>query len=151
MLRHGVVDGLTIREHLPEIEARYTSLRPIVAAVSGESIVGGLHPISDINLLVYRDGSVKGAHFDTVPVSLVLFLTTHPEEDGQGALYLQTLEGRTIKEYPRAGDGCLLQGKKVLHWVKCYSAPPSRVVVNANYYTTQDTHRDAGIDIVLYS
>jgi hypothetical protein len=151
ILRHGLIDGLVIRKHLLEIQTLYHALHPLVGALTGQSIVSGLYPISDINMVVYQHGSVKGPHFDTVPVSLLLFLTSHPEDTNQGSLCYESLTGRTVEYFPRAGDIFLFQGRRVRHWVKAITAPLMRIVVNANYYTADDHSRDPGIDELLYS
>jgi hypothetical protein len=151
MLRHGLIDGVVVRDRLLEIQTMYHALRPLVAAIAGQSVVGGLYPLSDINVVIYEHNSVKGAHFDTVPITMVLFLTSHPRECGQGALRYETLTGRTAEHYPGAGDLCVFQGRRVRHWVEPLTDPVLRVVVNANYYTVDDHDRDPAIDELLYS
>lgn len=151
VLRHGLIDGVVVHDRLLEIQTLYHALQPLVAAIVGQSVVGGLYPLSDINIIIYEHGSVKGAHFDTVPISMLLFLTSHARDDGQGALCYETLTGHTAEYFPRAGDICLFQGRRVRHWVDPFTEPVLRIVVNANYYTTDDHDRDPGIDDILYS
>lgn len=151
VLRHGLIDGVAVREHLLEIHSVYHALHPLVASVAGQPVVSGLYPLSDVNLVIYEDGSLKGPHFDTVPISMVLFLTTHLPETDQGSLCYETLTGEVKEHFPRAGDMVLFQGQRVRHWVKPLTDPGLRVVVNANYYTVDDHDRDTGIDDLLYS
>jgi hypothetical protein len=151
VVRHGLIDGVAVREHLLEIQTLYHALHPLVAALTGQTIVSGLYPLSDVNVVIYQRGSVKGPHFDTVPISMVLFLTSHPCESDQGALCYESLTGHVTEHFPRAGDICLFQGRKVRHWIKPLTEPLVRIVVNANYYTTDDHVRDPGVDNLLYS
>jgi hypothetical protein len=151
VLRHGLIDGVAVRESLLEIQTLYHALHPLAAAITAQPIVSGLYPLSDINVVIYERDSVKGPHFDTVPISMVLFLTSHPRETDEGALCYESLTGDVIEYFPRAGDICLFQGRKVRHWVKPLTESAIRIVVNANYYTADDHFRDPGIDNLLYS
>ena len=147
-IRHGLFDGYAVARHLPELRGAYLGLCPLLAAVTGEDLIPGGFEESDVNVLVYDEQSLKEAHHDTVPVTLVVPLTTHPK--GHGVLHLVDLAGHEHRYTSTAGDLVVFRGRQVLHWLDAATLDAPRVSVNANYYTPDDHGRAPGIDGALY-
>ena len=147
-IRHQLIDGHGIKEHLPELKTMYHALLPLLACITEMDVIIGGWEQSDVNLIIYEPGSLKGKHFDTVPVTTVIPLTTATKNKGQ--FHYVDLFGKLQKYMPVAGDVILFQGKKIEHWPDLKDLDSSRLVVNSNYYLVDDHQREPYIDKLMF-
>lgn len=152
---HHIFKGPDIRLHLPELEAAYHTLVPLVSAVTMQDVIVSPYPDSDINIKAYPSGGgTIGRHLDTNGITALLYLTTNSE----GALMLDLernhpsrdvpdMETRSI--YATGGSLLLMQGRKV--WHHCEPLVSERKIVAVfNYYVNGDVWRPGHFDSLVY-
>jgi hypothetical protein len=155
--RHFVIDGLMVKRHLPDLIATYEALKYLVAAVTLQDVTTSTHKYarSAVNVKVYRGpDSQQGSHFDTNPITGLLYLTTnqegatcceitraHPGEDRRTKI--------TRRVLPVAGSLLIMQGRRVWHCAEPMTTE-TKIVCPLNYYTSDDWWRPDGIDDLVY-
>jgi hypothetical protein len=151
--RYLMIDGVAIKEHLPDMHRAYLDFLPVLREVISPFAVSSPYSPSDMNILVYEPpGACIGWHRDTNAVTVLVYLTTNTE----GGTEVQPLRRapddaapptRIIQ--PHEGAVLLMQGRWVLH----RGLPVENQVKVAcawNYYLTDDIKRPLDFDARLY-
>lgn len=152
--KYVVIDGFGVRRHLSSMVDWYKALVPLVAAVTLQDVLTSPHGgRSDVNVLVYRGaGSQQSWHYDTNPITVLLYLTSNQDGGTECELFTHNpaVPGKRLHTVrPQAGSILLMQGRKVWH----RSAPvlhETKITCPWNYYTVDDTWRPEGIDELVY-
>ena len=151
--RYVILDGLAIRDHFPDMPTWYVALQGLVSAVTFADVTVSPYERSGMSILVYRGTNASQSwHFDSNPITALLYLTTNTE----GATECRLLhdipdkrKGRLRRIFPVSGSLLLMQGRRVWH----RGTPVHREVKVAcpwNYYTATDTWRPEGMDELIY-
>lgn len=139
-----VVDGEQTFELLDGLTALYEEFKPIVSFVGGKDVVSSPYPLSIVNAKVYRQGASQGLHYDTQPITCLLFVS-------HGApLEIQLLNGEWVTIHPIPGHIAIFQGRECAHRVARSEDPQFRVTVPMNYYYEDDLWRPDWIDDAVY-
>jgi hypothetical protein len=152
---HYIFKGDDIRQHLPELNAVYHALLPLVSVITCADAVVSPYPASDINIKAYPPGGgTLGLHYDTNGITVLLSLT----DNNEAPLRLQLERSHPSKKKPwiekrnihaRKGALLIMQGRKVLH-----DSEPTRteqkLTVVYNYYERHDTYRHEDFDNFVY-
>jgi hypothetical protein len=152
VIRYGLVDGETVEEALPWLARLYAELaHDLASRVYGQKMVTSDKTINGVNLNVLRGaGSRYELHVDTNPLTGLLFVTTHPTEDG-GQLEFE-IQPSSLSYPPRSGMLLLFDATKAPHRVTPLRREVTRISVPMNFYTEETlAHRPPGLDSYLYS
>lgn len=142
--KYWILDGFCVQASFPELVNWYGEQRPIIEGIVGRQIILSPYPRSAINIKIYRgSGSGQGWHYDTNPVSAVLYLS-----DRGAPLALRDLQGGTFGIPPQPGMLLLMQGREVFHRVM--EGDETRASCVLNYYHPDDCERPEWIDRVIY-
>ncbi|MHA6195938.1 hypothetical protein ACX3YG_16385 [Pseudomonas wadenswilerensis] len=152
---HHIFKGEDVRQHLPELEAVYHALLPLISMITHTDTVVSPYPASDINIKAYPPGGgTLGQHYDSNGITVLLFLTTNKE----APLRYQVERSHPSKKAPwmehgkihaRKGALLVMQGRKVLH--NCEpTKTEQKLSVVYNYYERHDTYRHADFDSFVY-
>jgi hypothetical protein len=139
-----VLDGNQTFDLLGGLKDLYDSLPPIIEQISCKKILPSPYPLSVVNAKVYKSNGCQGAHFDTNPISCLLFVS-----DG-APLNIQLLNGEWVDINPVPGCIAIFQGRKCLHRVPPSDSPQFRVTIPMNYYHPDDMWRPEWIDEAIY-
>lgn len=140
-----VTDGPSTFEILDGLDEVYSSCIPILESISNKKIIESPYPLSKVNAKVYKDTGSQGLHFDTNPISCLLFVS-------YGApLNIQLLNGQWIDIDPLPGYIAVFDGRKCMHRVPPSDTPQFRVTIPMNYYFDDDFWRPDWIDEAIYS
>ncbi|HYG99542.1 MAG TPA: 2OG-Fe(II) oxygenase [Terriglobales bacterium] len=160
-LTYRVVTGKVIRDHWPELFDFYTaaSTRDWICHITGErNIYTSKNLRSSININSMSDtGESYRWHFDAIPYTLLLFLTTSVPEDGgafelvpRSAAATPDTTGATISILPRAGSVLLMDGTHCQHRVSPLLRPSQRLTIPMVFPNIPDDSRPDGLDDYLY-
>ncbi len=143
---HYILDGIRAARLFPDMQAAYEVTRIVIAEITKLDIVTSPHPLSAININRYDapTGSMS-AHFDSNPISVVLYLTDNPTDGA--TVFLREQECRW--EYPRTGDLLVFRGREIKHLSKEVRSGV-KVAALWNFYTQHDQHRPPGMDKFMY-
>lgn len=142
--KYWVLDGGTVLSLFPGVFDWYSDQLPLLSRIVEREVICSPYLRSAINVKIYQDeGNGQGWHYDTNPLSAVLFLT-----DSGGALVIRDLKGDAYEIEPRRGLLLLMQGREILHSVLESSQP--RVSCILNYYYPDDCDRPEWIDRAIY-
>lgn len=122
----------------PELIGAYHALVPLVEAIVGRDVILSPYELSPVLAKVHTHGDFHGEHFDTQPVTALLYLT------GGAATELHDLRGERASVEPYPGSLLLMQGRRCLHWVPAHDETlhgAYRITVPMNYYFPDDTYR----------
>lgn len=152
---HHIFKGGDIRECLPELNAIYHSLVPLVSLITHTDTVVSPYPASDINIKAYPPGGgTLGLHYDTNGITVLLFLTTNKE----APLRMQIERSHPSKKEPwtehkkifaKKGSLLIMQGRKTLHDSEP-AITEQKLSVVYNYYERHDTYRHEDFDNFVY-
>lgn len=149
---YAMVDGAVIKSHLPDMHTWYEALTPLVSVMMQEDAVVSPHPLSDVNVLLYdRPADAIGWHYDTNPITFLLYLTDNSEGGTECRLlkrrHDETPRVRIIQ--PRAGAVLLMKGRCVEHRGLPVQTEKKACAV-WNYYAVGDLGRPSGYDEAIY-
>lgn len=149
-----VVAGDVIFEKLGWLYRLYASKLVVLAAtVAQETILVSPDVASAININVLNGvGARYEWHVDTNPLTALLFVTTHSEDDG-GELVFRLPE-QDIIVHPKAGTLLLFDARNIPHTVMPLKYPHKRISIPMNYYTIDQTIekvRPEDLDKYIYS
>jgi hypothetical protein len=152
---HYIFRGPDIREHLPELNAVYHAILPLVSLITLADAVVSPYPQSDINIKVYPPGGgTLGEHRDTNGITVLLFLTTNQEAPlrmwvprTHPSKPEAWLEERKI--YAKAGSLLVMHGREIDHDCEP-TVHEQKVSVVLNFYKRGDTWRPAAFDDFVY-
>lgn len=157
LLTYRVVTGEIIRDLWPELYELYTAahIRDWIRSITGERDIylsRNQRSCININIMSHRGESYRW-HFDAVPYTLLLFLTTSAEEDG-GAFEMSPPPSATpapdVRILPRAGTIVLMDGSSCRHQVAPLLRDSPRITVPMVYPSIADDSRPEGLDDYLY-
>jgi hypothetical protein len=139
-----ILDGFVVQEHFPELTQLYSDVRALAEIIVKAPVVLSPYPRSGINIRVYRQaGSGDGWHYDSNPLSGLLYLTT----GGQPTQFKIT-DTTSLDIYPVAGLLLLFDGRRTLHYVP--TGNQLRITCPLNLYYPHDLERPAYVDRVLF-
>lgn len=152
---HHIFKGQDVRKHLPELNAIYHAILPLVSAITCSDAVVSPHHASDINIKAYPPGGgTLGLHYDTNGITVLLFLTDNTEaplrlqiERSHPSRKDSWIEKRSI--YAKKGSLLVMQGRKVLHDCEA-TRTEQKLTVVFNYYERNDTYRHPDFDNFVY-
>jgi hypothetical protein len=165
LLRYQVVTGEVLRGHWQELFDFYNAAetRAWVQLVTGaDEVFASLHLRSAININVMSDpGEVYRWHFDAVPYTALLYLTTSAPEDG-GALEFYPDVGSSsgqpdlrdrekISLLPRAGTMVLMDGTRCYHHVAPILRSHTRLCIPMVFPAIAAHERPSDLDSYLYA
>lgn len=166
-LSYRVVTGECLRDRFSELYGFYSapSTRTWIRWVTGDKKVEtSPHLRSSINInCLTRPGHEYRWHFDAVPYTLLLYLTTHDSADG-GQLEMfpnarqpnasspePDLCGKQkLSIPPIAGTLVLMDGTTTLHRIAAIEKPTMRISVPMVFPSDRKKERPAGLDDYLY-
>jgi hypothetical protein len=138
---YDVLPGDQVVAHVPALTVLYEALRPLLEAVSTEEVILSPWVRSSINVKWFQDGGSQGEHFDSNPLTALIYLT-----DSDGDLVI-TSDGEKRVE-AKKGRLVILSGKAHSHRVeKCTE---DRIAVVMNYYYPRDCDRPEWLDKAIY-
>lgn len=144
---HTVADAATITAGLPWITAWYYAAIPALTDLFDAPIEPSLLLRSRYTLKHYGPGGQQGWHYDTNPVTVLLWLTTSPAE---GALEVRDRTGEVRRFAPHAGSVLAMWGSELWHRVLPQPDDANRIMVALNYYLPGAQWRPDGIDDLVY-
>ena len=152
-LDYRVVTGDAIRSDARPIFSLYESAELLtwIRRVTGKGEVQrSPHLRSAVNInLLDTPGQEYRWHYDAVPFTAVLFLTTIPASAG-GELLVRTITGRLLRIAPTAGQLVLMDGHRCAHAVAPLRAHAERITVPMVFPAVQ-VDRPPGLDDYLYA
>lgn len=128
----------------PFLRETYENVRRVTEAIVGEKVILSPHRRSAVNLRIYEEGENEGLHYDTNPLSALLFVT-----EGGAPLQVETLQG-WVDIVPQRGKAVVFQGRKCKHRVPVGEPGAFRVTAPMNLYFPYDQERPAYIDKLCY-
>ena len=139
-----VADGPTSFSRLVALDAVYDRCQRIVSGVIGKEVISSPYPLSIVNVKIYESDGCQGLHYDSQPITCLLFVT-------EGApLEIQYLDGTWHKVWPVPGAIAIFKGREMLHRVPPGDPDQYRVTIPMNYYFEDDTYRPEGLDEAIY-
>ena len=152
---HHIFKGPDIRSHLPELNAIYHAIVPLISLVTCPDAVVSPYPLSDINIKAYPPGGgTLGLHYDTNGITVLLFLT----ENKEAPLIMQIERSHPSKKepwvenkkiYAKKGSLLIMQGRKTLHDSEP-TITEQKLSVVYNFYESHDTYRHEDFDSFVY-
>ena len=152
---HHIFKGPDIRKHLPELNAIYHAILPLISIITCTDTITSPYELSDVNIKAYPpNGGTLGLHYDTNGITVLLSLMDNKE----APLRIQIPRSHPSKKepwiehkeiYAKKGGLLIMQGRKVLH----DSAPTKteqKISVIYNYYERHDTYRHKDFDNFVY-
>lgn len=140
---YTILDTYQMYDYFDFMLKLYLSMNSVVTAVCGKETILSPYALSAANLCVYQKGQTIGHHYDTNPVSCLIFVS------GDSPLIIETFNG-SVEICPPAGTAAFFQGRKCLHWVPPVAGETLRVTSPMNYYHSDDTYRPSYIDKISY-
>jgi hypothetical protein len=152
---HYIFKGNDIRKHLPELNAIYHAILPLVSVITCTDAVVSPYPVSDINIKAYPPGGgTLGLHYDTNGITVLLSLT----ENKEAPLRMQVERSHPSKKHPwiehrqiyaKKGSLLIMQGRKTLHDSEP-TKTEQKLSVIYNFYERHDTYRHEDFDNFVY-
>ncbi len=144
---HYILDGPGVAEAMPGMVSAYEATRLLVAEVTQPDAIISPYPRSAVNVNRYDAPTGRvSAHFDSNPISVILYLTDNPQDGATEFLRDGEIYRR---EFPIAGDLLIFRGRDLSHQSGCVLTGV-KVAALWNYYTVQDQSRPAGMDDFMY-
>lgn len=148
-----VVLGGTIRHHLPWLYNIYSNeLAQLASQVAKTQVTLSPDIDSAININTIKgEGSRYEWHVDTNPLTGLLYVTTHTEEDG-GQLTFR-LPNKDISIYPKSGVFLAFDARSIPHAVAPLKKGGIRISIPMNYYTQEapfSSVRPTDLDDYIY-
>jgi len=141
---HDILDGHVVQQHFPELVELYSSVRALAEEIVQKPVILSPYLRSGVNIRVYRyTESEDGWHYDTNPVSALLYLTA----GGQPTQFIMP-DDKLLDIYPSRGLLLLFNGRNLLHHVP--KGDQLRITCPLNLYYPDDVKRPDYIDKVLF-
>lgn len=142
--RYWVLDGATVHRLCPDLFDWYEEQLPWLSAAANRKVILSPYLQSSINLKVYKGlRSAQGWHYDTSPLSVVLFLT-----DSGASISIRDKNYDPWEITPETGKALIMHGREVFHRV--LESNDTRVTAVMNYYYPDDCYRPPWIDRAIY-
>jgi hypothetical protein len=165
LLRYQVVTGEVLREHWQELFDFYHApeTHDWVRLVTGaDAIFASPNLRSAININIMREpGEVYRWHFDAVPYTALLYLTTSAREDGGALEFYPNVgssagqadlrDGEKISLLPRAGTVVMMDGTRCYHRVAPLLRKHVRLCIPMVFPATAEHERRSELDSYLYA
>ncbi|MGV9705140.1 2OG-Fe(II) oxygenase [Streptomyces sp. NPDC003483] len=149
-ISYRLVDGEAVASELPWLRSLYEgAFVGLAEAASGRSLEtdSSLRSAVNINILPANGGGYEW-HYDTNPVTGVLFLTSHTDGQG-GALEMIGREGHVLRIQPLEGYVAFFDARNSPHRVT--PASTTRISAPMNFYIQGEGRiRPSGLDDRLY-
>jgi hypothetical protein len=149
---YAMIDGTVVKARLPEMYSWYQALISLVSVLTFDDVVTSPYPLSDVNVLLYdRPADAIGWHYDTNPITFLVYLTDN-EEGGTECRLLKRRHDDPVRlrvVQPRAGAVLLMRGTLVEHRGLPVTREKKACAV-WNYYTSADTRRPVDYDDNIY-
>jgi hypothetical protein len=146
-----VVEGDTIADKLPWLHNLYQKefLDFANSNFKGEYVFAeNIKSGTNINLLKGKNARYEW-HVDSNPLTGVLFVTTHNENDGGKLIF--KLPNETITVYPKSGTLILFDARNIPHTVLPLQKEDIRISIPLNYYIKgQPQTRPVDLDEYIY-
>lgn len=139
---YRIIDANGVNEFFPEVMDAYLDCRSLTSEVVGRDVIFSPYHQSSVNIRYYKAGCSGGDHFDTQPVTCLLFLS-----DG-GPLDIE-IQGTRYLIPPLPGCAAFFHGRDMRHGVPA-SDGKVRITAPLNYYFDDDTERPDYIDKLCY-
>lgn len=152
---HHIFKGPDIRVHLPELNAIYHAIVPMISMITCADAIVSPYPLSDINIKAYPPGGgTLGLHYDTNGITVLLFLTENKEAPLRMQIERKHPEKKEPwiehkKIYARKGALLVMQGRKTLHDSEP-TVTEQKLSVVYNFYERHDTYRHEDFDNFVY-
>lgn len=148
LYRHAQIDGHAVMRALPSLYDWY--LREcheyVQVTMDGRAITSPW-PRSSVNVKVFGPGDEQGWHYDTNPLTALLYLTATNNATGTR---IRVPGCGDVPVIAQPGDLLLMDGRRLLHHVPPVPPGGQRVTVPLNYYLPGDCERPEGIDRLVY-
>jgi 2OG-Fe(II) oxygenase superfamily len=151
LIRYGLVDGEAVESALPWLGRLYGEIaQDLAPRLTKQEIVTSDKPINGVNINVLRGvGSRYELHVDTNPLTGLLFVTTHPAEDGGQLVY--EIEPSPLSYPPRTGVLLLFDATQAPHHVTPLLKDTTRISIPMNFFTPEAlASRPPDLDSYLY-
>jgi 2OG-Fe(II) oxygenase superfamily len=151
LIRYGLVDGEVVGEELPWLARLYADLADDLASrVAGRSILTSDKVVNGVNINVLQGvGGRYESHLDTNPLTGLIFVTTHAEEEG-GQLEFDVTPSPLVFP-PRAGMLLLFDATRAPHRVTPLRKDVTRISIPMNFYTKETiAQHSPDLDFYLY-
>jgi hypothetical protein len=151
IIRYGLVDGEAVASALPWLERLYAEIaRDIAPRLTRQEIMTSGKAINGVNINVLRGvGSRYELHLDTNPLTGLLFVTTHPAEDGGQLVF--DIEPSPLSYPPRTGVLLLFDATQAPHRVTPLLKDTTRISIPMNFFTPEAlASRPPDLDSYLY-
>ncbi|MEM7051413.1 MAG: hypothetical protein AAF604_17215 [Acidobacteriota bacterium] len=141
--RSYVFDRFATDQVIPELEAFYQALLPILASATGSTWLESPFARSAYTVKIYQPESCsQGWHVDTNSLTALLYLTTNAQG---GETVIRGLDGQVHRVRPVAGSLLLMDGVRCEHRAEPVELTP-KVVCLLNYYDHHPQRRDLEMD-----
>lgn len=129
----------------PIVQGWYDALLPLVQAITGMKAIQSPYFDSSVLALIYRDNQGQQEyHYDTQPITVLLYLNDNPTSGATGA-YRRNDEGRLTTVFPKRGNILLMRGRDIKH-AGLAVTEGVKMVMPMNYYVEGDTWRPAFLE-----
>jgi hypothetical protein len=140
-LDYSVVDGVQVKQSLPWMYKLYCNqIKTLAEEYCGNplAIATNTRISININILEGLDSRYE-KHLDSFPVTAMLFVTDHNEDDG-GRLVLE-MEDATMALIPTRGNLVIFEGNKIPHYVENLRKNITRITMPMvyNFINTDDS------------
>ena len=141
--RYTLLDGQVMRKHFRDLLLWYRAIAMWASVLCRRPVVVSPYIRSSVNIKIYEEpGSCQGWHYDTNPLTVVLYLM-----DAEAPTVFQT-EGGETKVDAREGRVLMFSGRHILHQVA--PTDDARAIVVCNLYHPDDLDRPDWIDPMEY-
>jgi hypothetical protein len=137
----------------PVLSGLYAGVRAMASLVANAELsLSPYGPMGSVVRLMDQPGDRDDWHYDSNPISAVLYLSSHPESVGDGQLdWMQSDGGGHYTIWPEPGDLIVFMGRKILHRVPPLLAKgTTRVACVFNLYPPGDLWRPFSLDGYLW-
>ncbi|ELC3720843.1 hypothetical protein RJE73_001842 [Salmonella enterica] len=152
---HHIFKGPDVRAHLPELNAIYHAITPLISLITCTDAIVSPYSLSDINIKAYPPGGgTLGLHYDTNGITVLLFLT----DNNEAPLRMQINRSHPARKetwtdhkkiFARKGALLVMQGRKTLHDSEP-TITEQKLSVVYNFYERHDTYRHEDFDNFVY-
>lgn len=143
MAKYLLLDANGTEKVAPQLFYRYDRMVGYASEIIGKELVKSPHWRSSINIRVYMTGDTEGLHYDTNPMSVLVFLA-------EGAPLQIEIDGEMTDIDPAPGKMAVFNGKTMLHRVPKVDYEQFRITSPVNVYFPGETDRPAWIDRLCY-
>jgi hypothetical protein len=176
-LNYKVIDGLKIKEYLPEIEQLYANVNRIINQTVGEILEPLKNAQVAVNINITSPGGEYRWHYDRNKITAILYLNTveggetecypnyrlflekyrysKPQQWLDNLLRLKTMRrvfGKQLLLKPRAGNLVLMRANRCLHSVRPVLEEKDRINIIMAYDTPDANFAvEQNLDSYLYS